>query len=266
MSHPSGDQTAPYGGQYTGFGMFGQEPKKPRGNRSLWLALGALALVLVVGGIVVTYVLTSKGGHQAGPATSSSAAPATDQVSDSGTDTAARNAGWQVIRNSSAHVSYEVPASWQTNNGSASAGAVRLSGLAEGSPFDCQGRSMVQAVIGSGTSTETNPTVLATSTAQAFATVGYTVNNSQPQLGDPAVQPVNHDGVTGIAVTVEATPTAVSTCFAPKGQVTAIAVQTSSGLAVVLLDVALGGPHADQGPTPDDVRRIVDSVRVTSGT
>ncbi len=75
------------------------------------------------------------------------------------------------------------------------------------------------------------------------------------------MSPIQRGGVSGVVVTVTATTTEVSACYAPKGQVTAVALQHGGGTALVVVNVALGGPHADTGPTPEDLQQIVASVQ-----
>lgn len=269
MTHPhDGERSAPYReppahgftSQYTGLGTFGgggygqgAPQPNPGGRRNLVVALSALVLVLVLGGITAVVLINRGSADQPGAAGTGA----------SGTNTASQaRKNWQQITSTANGVSFQVPDSWELQeNAIGWAGALQLSDIAVAEPFECQGRSMIQGQIGAGTSSESNATVVATTAAQALATTSYSIDGKAPTLSDPAVSPIQRDGVSGVVVTVEATTTEVSACFAPKGQVTAVALQHGTGTSLVVVNVALGGPHADTGPTQEDLRQIAASVR-----
>lgn len=233
---------------YTGFGMY-QPPAPKKDRRPLWVGLGVLAGVLVIGGTTTAVVVSNTGSTTTTPATSTTAAP--------------DDAKWLVVANTAAKVEYKVPDSWKPVAGSSTAGGVALSKFAESRRFQCQGLNMIQAHAASGSSRDTDAEAVATKLASVIATTSYTVQGKAPKLGKPVVKPVELEGVQGVSVTVVATPTAVSPCYAPTGEVTAIAYRTGSGSTAVALNVAKGGPHVAEGPTDDEVIGILESVRPT---
>jgi hypothetical protein len=231
---------------YTGLGVYQQQPPKRPNRAPLWIALAAVA-VLVVGGGATALVLLNSG--QTTPTTSGPT---------SGTSTAPE-ADWQPVDDSRAGLAYEVPPSWESTGGGAS-GRIKLSTSYVSRPFQCQGRSMIQAQAMSGAIVDDDPEQVATELVNRIAAGGYTVNGAAPEIAEPRVEPGDGDAV---RVSVEVTPKSASACYAPKATVTAVALRNGSEVSVFVLNVAEGGPHVAEGPSEDDVKRILESVRLS---
>ncbi|NUT96012.1 MAG: hypothetical protein HOY78_28700 [Saccharothrix sp.] len=230
---------------YSGLGYYQPTPPPKPDRRPLWIALSVLGVLLVAGGVVTAVLLDQDSSPSAGGGpTTTSAQPA-------------KQTKWQTIEDTQAGVSYELPESWEVSGGGVAAG-VRLTKSAVSRPFECQGRNMIQAQIGSGSVTSTAPADVATEVAQAIAKGGYTVDRKEPRLGEPKVE---SDGDDKAVVSVKAEPVAVNPCFSPKATVTAVAMRAGSKVSVVVLNVAEGGPHVAEGPSADEVKHILESVQ-----
>ncbi len=224
---------------YTGLGVY-QQPKIPN-RRPLWIALAVVGVLVVVGGAVTAALLVDTGSTtQPTITTTSSTAPV-----------------WPVVEDTQAGVRYEVPPSWQ-DSGGGSAGRVRLTKSMVSRPFECQGRSMIQAQIASGSIIGDDLAEVARTLAAEIAKNGYSVGGKRPEVTEPDVRGDREKSV----VSVHVTPSAVSPCYAPKATVTAVALRNGPKVSVAVLNVAEGGPHVAEGPTEDEARRILESVRL----
>ncbi|MDU0293362.1 hypothetical protein [Saccharothrix longispora] len=224
---------------YTGFGVYQPPPPPRKPNRApLWVALGVVG-VLAAGG-AVALVAVDSGDEPAAPSSSAPAAPP-----------------WQVVEDSRSGVVYELPPDWESQGGGAS-GRIALGSSYVSRPFECQGRNMIQAQAVAGSLVEDDPEQVGTELVNRLAASGYTVNGAPPTIGDPRVE---GDG-DRVVVSVEVTPEAANACFAPKARITAVALRDGGEVAVFALNVAEGGPHVAEGPSEDDVERILGSVRL----
>jgi hypothetical protein len=229
---------------YSGLGVYQQQPPKRPSRAPLWIAL-ATAVVLIGGG-VTTFVLLNAGDDRAAPAptSASSAAPEPD---------------WQPVDDDQTGVAYELPPSWESSGGGAS-GRIRLNTTYVSRPFECQGRSMIQAQAMAGSVVDDDPEQVATELVNRIAAGGYTVNGAPPEIGEPQVESGDDDAV---RLSVEVTPKSANACYAPKATVSAVALRDGAKVCVFVLNVAEGGPHVAEGPSEDDVRRILGSVRLS---
>ncbi|MFT7838345.1 hypothetical protein Q5530_19585 [Saccharothrix sp. BKS2] len=227
---------------YSGLGAYPPHPPPRRPNRApLWLALGA-AGVLAVGGGVAFALLGGDEDGRATPATSSPAEP-----------------DWPVVEDDSAGVRYELPPSWESS-GKGVVGRLRVTGSHVSRPFECQGRDMVQAQSVSGAVVDDDPEGVAAELVGQLARNSYTVEGAPPEVGEPRVESSSEDRV---VLSVEVTPRAANACYAPKATITAVALRNGSRTSVLVVNVARGGPHVAQGPSEDEVRRILGSVRLS---
>ncbi|WP_433263886.1 hypothetical protein ACQPZF_33500 [Actinosynnema sp. CS-041913] len=222
---------------YTGLGVY-QQPKKPN-RRPLWIVLAVVAVLAVAGGATAAVLIGSKSTQAA----TTSAEPPKPE--------------WPLIEDEQAGVAYEVPPSWEDSVGGAS-GRVRLSKSLVSRPFECQGRDMIQAQIASGAVIEADLAGVATTLATDFANNSYTVEGKRPRLAEPDVRGDEERTVVSVGVT----PSAVNPCYAPKATVTVVALRDGPKAAVVVLNVAEGGPHVAEGPSEDEADRILESVRL----
>ncbi|MFD0203891.1 MULTISPECIES: hypothetical protein [Saccharothrix] len=229
---------------YTGLGVYQQQPPKRPNRAPLWIALAVVA-VLVIGGGVTAFVLLNSGDDRAVPPTSST--------------TSTPEPEWQPVDDSQAGVAYELPPSWEFSGAGAS-GRIRLTTSYVSRPFQCQGRSMIQAQAAAGSIIDDDPEQVATELVNRIAAGGYTVNGAAPEIGEPRVESADDDVV---RVSVEVTPKSANACYAPKATVSAVALRNGSKVSVFVLNVAEGGPHVAEGPSEDDVKRILGSVRLS---
>ncbi|MFI9009604.1 hypothetical protein ACIGNX_20480 [Actinosynnema sp. NPDC053489] len=229
---------------YTGLGVYQQPPPKRPGRAPLWIALAAVAVLVVGGG--VTALVRAKSGDAGAPR----ATPA---------PTSAPEPDWQPVDDPQAGLAYELPPSWESS-GSGASGRVRMTTSYVSRPFECQGRSMVQAQAMAGSVVDDDPEQVATELVNRIAAGGYTVDDAPPRIDEPRVEP-SDDGA--VRLSVEVTPQAANACFAPRAAVSAVALRRGAEVAVLVLNVARGGPHVAEGPSEDDVERILRSVRLS---
>ncbi|MFI9817517.1 hypothetical protein [Saccharothrix variisporea] len=228
---------------YSGLGYYQPPPPPKPDRRPLWIALSVLGVLVVAGGVLTAVLLNRDSPSATGPATTS-AQPA-------------KQTKWQTVEDTQSGVSYELPESWELSGGGVAAG-VRLVKSAVSRPFECQGRNMIQAQIGSGSVVSDSTTDVATEVAKAIAKGGYTVDRKEPRLGEPKVESESDEKA---VVSIKAEPDAVNPCFSPKATVTAVAMRSGTKVSVVVLNVAEGGPHVAEGPSADEVAHILESVQ-----
>ncbi|GAB2985617.1 hypothetical protein [Saccharothrix stipae] len=231
---------------YTGLGVYQQQPPKRPSRAPLWIALAVVA-VLVVGGGVTALVLNSGDDRAAAPPPTSGSSPSSAARPD-----------WQPVDDSQAGLVYELPPTWESSGGGAS-GRIRLTTSYVSRPFQCQGRDMIQAQAAAGSIIDDDPEQVATELVNRIAAGGYTVAGAPPEIGEPRVESATEDVV---RLSVEVTPKSASACYAPKATVSAVALRNGSKVSVFVLNVAEGGPHVAEGPSDDDVKRILESVRL----
>lgn len=236
---------------YSGLGLYQQQPPpKPPSRAPLCIAL-ALVGVLAVGGGVTAF-LVMRSGDEALPTTSGSAP----------TSTTSSEPEWQPVEDSQSGLAYEFPPSWESTGGGAS-GPVRMSTSYVSRPFQCQGRSMIQAQALAGTVADDDLEKVATDLVNRIAAGGYTVNGAPPEIAEPRVEAGDAAEPDAVRVSVSVTPKSASACYAPKATVTAVALRHGKKTSVFVLNVAEGGPHVAEGPSDDDVKRILESVRLS---
>ena len=230
---------------YTGLGVYQQQPPPKRPSRApLWIALSVVAVLVVGGGVTAAVLLNSGGGAAPAPTTSaSSSAPEPD---------------WQPVDDSQADLAYEVPPTWESSGGGTS-GRVRVTTSYVSRPFQCQGRSMIQAQAMAGSVVDDDLEQVATDMVNRIAEGGYTVDDAPPEIGEPQVESSDDEAV---RLSIEVTPKAANACYAPKATVSAVALRNGGKVSVFVLNVAEGGPHVAEGPSEDDVERILKSVRL----
>ncbi|KOX17413.1 hypothetical protein ADK67_38230 [Saccharothrix sp. NRRL B-16348] len=229
---------------YSGLGVYQQQPPKRPSRAPLWIALAVVAVLVVGAGVTAIVVLNSGDGRAAEPTSTS-------------TTSSAAEPDWQAVEDEKAGLTYELPPSWEAG-GAGSSGRVKLSTTYVSRPFQCQGRSMIQAQAMAGSIVHEDPEQVATELVKRIAAGGYTVNNAPPEIGEPRVE--TGDGEV-VRLSVEVTPKSANACYAPKATVSAVAMRNGSEVAVFVLNVAEGGPHVAEGPSDDDVERILGSVR-----
>jgi hypothetical protein len=236
---------------YSGLGVYQQQPPpKPPSRAPLWIALAVVGVLALGGGVTAFAVLNSK--SEASP-TSSGSTP---------TSTTPSGPEWQSVEDSQSGLAYELPPSWESSGAGAS-GPVRMSTSYVSRPFQCQGRSMIQAQALAGTATDDDLEKVATDLVNRIAAGGYTVNGAPPEIAEPRVESGDSAEPEAVRVSVSVTPKSASACYAPKATVSAVALRNGKKTSVFVLNVAEGGPHVAEGPSDDDVKRILESVRLS---
>jgi hypothetical protein len=227
-----------------------------RRSTRLLITIGAVAVLLVVGGIAAASLL---GRGAEAPAAHFDDEPAT----------AAPHTSWQPVTDPATHLAYEVPPDWQladqeesltTSNG------VRLGHLADWGPYTCQGAEYGRAFAASGvTPNDRKPGRAAAELAAAVAADQYSDGHQTAAVKVTKAQPTTINGAQGAIVHAEATLTgSTDPCASSKGTVTVVAVPTPAGNSVLV--VAADATPGPQQPTPlaepSRLDGIVRSLRV----
>jgi hypothetical protein len=225
-----------------------------RRSTRLLITLGAVAALLVVGGISAASLL---GPHPATePEVAEAAAPR-------------MRAEAHTVINAAAKLAFDIPPDWQpaaddesltTSNG------VRLDHLVDWGPYTCQGAEYGRAFAASGVApNDRKPNRAASELAGAVAADQYSDGHQTASVKVDRAQPLTKDGVEGSIVRAEATLTdSTDRCAGSKGTITVVALPTSAGNSVFVIgaDVTAG----PEEPTPlADAQRIdsiVSSLRV----
>ncbi|GAA4026741.1 hypothetical protein GCM10022247_59510 [Allokutzneria multivorans] len=226
-----------------------------------------LLLVIVAAGATAAVLLLSRGGGRTASSTTSAPPPPPEKTTRPPATTKplppARNTGWQVIVNQDAGLVYEVPGSWAIGNSRMArpGGVLSLSGLAAARPFQCDGAEFVRGEIGSGrTARRDDPAIVAGEVAEGAARTGY----ASPTVELAAPTPTTVDGLTGATVVAEVSSASQNPCRASKARITVLALATPNGTVAVKIEVPEDGKDAEFSPSAEDVRRILESVRVAS--
>ncbi|MFJ6672473.1 hypothetical protein ACIQMJ_15305 [Actinosynnema sp. NPDC091369] len=267
-----------YGGSYGGLGVFsgGDEPPPKKSRTKLWLALGAVVVVLVGGG-VTAYVLTRPDGSTpVGQGTSSSQATTTTtkpSTTAKSTPTSAppptcepAKQGWNCLPVQNLSYSYDVPKGWTPVSSSAPVEGmddVKLIGLTVTGAYDCEGNDYTRGGAGGVVVPQTDLTAVAKDFAQKLATQYYkSAPKSEVKLGEP--KPVKVGTIEGVQVDATAT-TSGDACLATKGMVKVLVLKGDKGFHVFMANGDLeGGPAEPKPPTEADLQAMVDSVKPLS--
>ncbi len=266
-------------GSYGGLGVFsgGEEPPRKSTKGKVWLAVGAVALLLVGGG-ATAYVLTrpEDGGttvaapsSQAAPSSAASS-PAPTSPSAEAATCAAVTSGWNCLPVTDLAYSYDVPKSWAPQKGSSPVTNLdaRLTGLSMFGVYTCEGRSYNRGNAGGALISNTDLAGVAKDVADKVARYFY---GSAPELDVKLTDPkeVTVPNVGGgqpiPAVQVDATITAGggNACIASKGMVRVLAARGERATHVFMAngDLAGGPDSAPASPTEGDLQAMIDSVR-----
>ncbi|MGM1063081.1 hypothetical protein [Saccharothrix sp. Mg75] len=280
---PGYGQQPGYGGQYPqqGFGSYGglgvfsggDEPPPRKDRTRLWIAVGAVVLVLVGGGLT-TYFLTRSGSTPAaqassgspGPTTTTTTAPSTTRSTEAGPSCEAAKPDWNCLPVPALSYSYDVPKGWSPAGGSANVEGmadVKLTGLTLTGAYDCKGNGFTRGGAGGVVVPAGDLAAVAGDFAQKLGTQFY---NSAPRfdvkLGEP--KPVKLTGDVVIeGVQVDATiTTSGNECLATKGVVKVLVLKGDPGFHVFMANGDLeGGPAEPKPPTEADLQAMVDSVK-----
>lgn len=260
----SGDQGNRGGGDFTGayggLGVFDEGKPEPPKNRWRMAIIAGLSLVIVVGLVMVVVLIA----RDETPPVAQTPTGTSSTTSGSST-TSAKAPVWQTITNTEAGLTYQVPANWikgEEGMSRTTSGPI-LRGMAARRPYDCGSGQYTRAEVGSGRTDDTNLTRAATDLAKYVATKGYTVDKAEPTVALDQPKDFNNSGTTGVLVVARPTAAKASECNAPRGEVVALAAKSPKGAAVFVLDVSYEGKYAEATPTTDELKRILDSVRLT---
>ena len=265
-----------YGG-YSGLGVYGgfdNEPPK-KSNKTLWLVVGAVVLVLLVGG-GLTWLLLSKTNSadntaQPGPSTTSSTSA---QPVDSACP---KNEGVQCVETALGY-NYAVPKDWvlipDAKIPVEGVPGISLSGIATYGDYTCEGKPFTKGTNGGTLLPKGDINKAATDFTKALATQYYS-SGGDPKVTTTEPKPVkvqhtqkNGEKVTIEGVQIDATVTQTGNkCLAGKGMVKVVVLNGSNKLHVLAVNGDLEGGGG--GATPpllkeSDLQKMVDSLIPTS--
>jgi hypothetical protein len=220
-------------------------------------AISAISLAVVGGGIAGVALL----GPPDQPVVSTPPKPTATRPAE---PVAPRTAGWQVITDPRASLTYEVPPGWTLAEGTESlesSSGVELGHLADFGPYVCQGAEYGRAFSGSGV-TDGDPRETAAELAAAVAADQYSDGSqtAKVQLSPPT--PITRDGARGTVVRAAAKVGAdTDRCAGTEGTVVVVALTAKVGTSVVVLATDTRATPTAELVSPATVRTITDSVR-----
>jgi hypothetical protein len=261
-------------GQYGGLGVYGGfDDKPPKSKKTLWLVLGAVVLVLLVGGGVTWFVLSRGSGDpnaRSDPSTSTSA-------SSQPTTGKCRNDDMQCVETSLGY-NYEVPKNWDIVSAAKipidKFPGISLTGVTSYGDYSCEGKQFTKGTNGGALLPKGDPNQTATDFAKAVGTQFY-ASGGDPQVTVTQPKPVKiqhtqKDGqkvvVEGVQVDAMITQTA-NKCLASKGMVKVVLLNGSNKLHVLIVNGDLeGGAGGTNPPLPKEaeLQKMIDSLVPTT--
>ncbi|MGW6932029.1 hypothetical protein ACWGE0_18390 [Lentzea sp. NPDC054927] len=261
-------------GGYGGLGVYGgfdNEPPK-KSNKTLWLVLGAVVLVLLVGG-GLTWLLVSRSNKtdaQTDPSTSTS-------TSAQATTGPCKDDGMQCVE-TGLGFNYEVPKSWDALPEAKIAvekfQGISLSGITSYGDYQCEGKDFTKGTNGGTLLPKGDINQTATDFAKAMA-VQYYSSGGEPKVtvSPPKAVKIQHTQKDGKKVVVEgvqvdATVTqSASKCLASKGLLKVVVLNGSNKLHVLVVNGDLeGGGGGTNPPLPKEteLQKMIDSLVPTT--
>lgn len=269
-------------GSYGGLGVFsgGDEPPPPKKSKTkLWLAIGAVVVVLVGGGVTAFVLTRPDGSTPVAQGTDSSTAtttapttttPKTSQSKAPNGTCQPVKADWNCLPVQALSYSYDVPKGWSPSNGSAPVEGmadVKLTGLTVTGAYDCGGKEFTRGGAGGVVVPQTDLTAVANDFAQKLATQYYkSAPKSEVKLSEPrpVTLPSSLGDIQGVQVDATAT-TSGDQCLATKGMVKVLVLKGDKGFHVFMANGDLeGGPAEPKPATEADLQGMVDSVKPLS--
>lgn len=260
-------------GQYGGLGVYGGfDSEPPKSKKKLWLALGAVVLVLLAGGGLTWFLISRNSGDPGAqnPSTSASAPP-------QATTGPCKNDGMQCVETSLGY-NYEVPKSWDVVSDARipidKYPGIALSGVTTYGDYDCEGKAFTKGTNGGALLPKADINQTATDFTKAVATQFY-ASGGEPQvaLTQPKAVKIQHtqkDGkkvvVEGVQVDATVTQTA-NKCLASKGVVKVVVLNGSNRLHVLVVNGDLeggGGGTTPPLPKETELQKMVDSLVPTT--
>ncbi|GGU37609.1 hypothetical protein [Lentzea flava] len=261
-------------GQYGGLGVYGGfDNEPPKKKKTLWLVIGAVVLVLLVGGGVTWLVLSrdkSDPNAQNNPSTPTSA-------SSQPTSAGCKNDDMQCVVTTLGY-NYEVPKNWEIISDARipidKFPGATLSGVSTYGDYDCEGKSFTKGTNGGTLLPKGDINQTATDFAKAVATQFY-ASGGDPQVAvtQPKAVKIQHTQKDGKKVVVEgvqvdATVTqSANKCLASKGIVKVVVLNGSSKLHVLVVNGDLeGGGGGANPPLPKEpeLQKMIDSLVPTT--
>jgi hypothetical protein len=262
-----------YGG-YGGLGVYGgfdNEPPK-KSNKTLFLVISAVVLVLVVGGGLTWLVLSRDNTDPNAQPSTSPPSPAAQ-----GTTGACKNEGVQCVE-TSLGFNYEVPKNWEVVADARipvdKFDGVALTGVTSYGNYTCEGKSYTKGTNGGTLLPKGDINQTATDFTKALATQYYS-SGGEPkvELTQPKAVKIQHtqkDGkkvvIDGVQVDATITQSA-NKCLASKGMVKVVVLNGSSKLHVLAINGDLeggGGGATPPLPKEADLQKMVDSLVPTT--
>jgi hypothetical protein len=261
-------------GQYGGLGVYGGfDSEPPKSKKKLWLVIGAVVLVLLVGGGVTWFVLSRDSGDpnaQNNPSTPTSA-------SSQPTTGKCKNDDMQCVETSLGY-NYEVPKNWDVVSEAKipldKFPGISLTGVTTYGDYSCEGKSFTKGTNGGALLPKGDINQTTTDLAKAVATQFY-ASGGDPQVTAAQPKPVKiqhtqKDGkkvvVDGVQVDATVTQTA-NKCLASKGIVKVIVLNGSNKLHALVVNGDLeGGGGGANPPLPKEaeLQKMVDSLVPTT--
>jgi hypothetical protein len=263
-----------YGG-YGGLGVYGgfdNEPPK-KSKKTLWLVIGTVVLVLLVGGGLTWFLLSRQDGTtaQPGPSTSNS-------TSAQPTDTACpKNEGRQCIETPLGY-NYEVPKNWdvvaEAKIPVEGFEGISLSSISTYGDYTCEGKPFTKGTNGGTLLPKSDINKTATEFTKALAAQYYS-SGGDPKVTTTEPKPVKiqhtqKDGnkvvVDGVQVDATVTQTG-NKCLASKGMVKVVVLNGSNKLHVLAVNGDLEGGGGGTNPPllkESELQKMVDSLTPTS--
>lgn len=262
-------------GQYSGLGVyggFGDEPPK-KSKKTLWLVLGAVVLVLLVGGGLTWFLLSRDSGDpnaQNNPSTSTSAS---SQPADKACP---KNEGMQCVETNLGYT-YEVPKNWDIVEDKIPIEkfeGITLTGVTSYGDYRCENKAYTKGTNGGALLPKGDINQVATDFTRAVATQYYS-SGGEPQvtLTQPKAVKIQHTQKDGKKVVVEgvqvdATITqSANKCLASKGMVKVLVLNGSNRLHVLVVNGDLeggGGGTTPPLPKESDLQKMIDSLVPTT--
>lgn len=261
-------------GQYGGLGVYGGfDNEPPKSKKTLWLVIGAVVLVLLVGG-GLTWLLLSRDksdpNAQTGPSTPTSA-------SSQPTTGKCKNDDMQCVE-TSLGFNYEVPKNWDLVSDAKIAvekfPGISLTGVSTYGDYSCENKPYTKGTNGGTLLPKGDINQTATDFTKAVATQYY-ASGGEPQVALTQPKPVKiqhtqKDGtkvvVEGVQVDATVTQTA-NKCLASKGMVKVVMLNGSSKLHVLVVNGDLeggGGGTTPPMPKEAELQKMIDSLVPTT--
>ncbi|WP_439660984.1 hypothetical protein ACSHWB_05405 [Lentzea sp. HUAS TT2] len=260
---------------YGGLGVYGgfdNEPPK-KSKKTLWLVLGTVVLVLLVGGGLTWFLLSRKDGTTAEPGPSTP-----NSTSAQPTDSACPKSEGQQCVETTLGYNYVVPKTWDVIADAKipvdAIPGISLSGITTYGDYTCEGKPFTKGTNGGTLLPKSDINTAATDFTKALAAQYYS-SGGDPKVSVTQPKPVKiqhtqKDGskvvIDGVQVDATVTQTG-NKCLASKGMVKVVVLNGSNKLHVLAVNGDLeggGGGATPPLPKESELQKMIDSLTPTS--